>query len=371
MAERFEARNTRESTQMSSQLIETLIAAATAAPSGDNKQPWRFESDAESGRIAIYVDPTRDPSPMNSGQRMARIAIGAAVENILITARDNGWSADFESPPPGAVAMVKVTADDTRQARIDPLLTSRVTNRRPYDGRPVPDDVVANLIEKTPPLDGVITKWMVDRRQIKQFAELDVASDVAFFGQPAIRNAFLSAVRFDVAPDAKVDDGLPLASLEMGAAGQFMRILQRLPNWLVHGLGVPRSIAKTCRRLTRSSSGVCVVIAPDGAETTDLLVGRATQRAWLALAAHGLCAQPMMTAPCLNCVLQLGATDVIESIGRSRLESIAAQFQTLIPECEHGQLAWSMRFGYAPPVSARTGRRPWRDVTREASLSPP
>lgn len=104
-------------------MMEKLVSAAIAAPSGDNRQPWRFQTDSASGRIAIYLDETRDPSPMNSGQRMARIAIGAAIENILVTAGHNGWQAHLEPAPPGGLAMVKVTgAEDTD---IVPMLRSQ------------------------------------------------------------------------------------------------------------------------------------------------------------------------------------------------------------------------------------------------------
>ena len=61
-------------------ILETLIAAGIQAPSGDNTQPWRFMVDSQARTIAAHVDETRDPSPMNSGQRMSRIAVGAAVE---------------------------------------------------------------------------------------------------------------------------------------------------------------------------------------------------------------------------------------------------------------------------------------------------
>ena len=68
-----------------------LLKAAAVAPSGDNTQPWRFE--VETSRIRVIVDPARDPSPMNAGQRMARIAAGAAAENIIACQRHNGGEA--------------------------------------------------------------------------------------------------------------------------------------------------------------------------------------------------------------------------------------------------------------------------------------
>src|SRR5262249_47838431 len=50
----------------------TLLAAACRAPSGDNRQPWRFEIDETEMRLTLQLDPNRDPSPMNAGQRMSR-----------------------------------------------------------------------------------------------------------------------------------------------------------------------------------------------------------------------------------------------------------------------------------------------------------
>src|SRR5262249_42555471 len=83
--------------------LAMLISAAVRAPSGDNTQPWRFKIDAKAGRITVAVDETRDPSPMNAGQRMARIAAGAALENILRTAQHNHWDAEPHTEAEGAI----------------------------------------------------------------------------------------------------------------------------------------------------------------------------------------------------------------------------------------------------------------------------
>ena len=47
-------------------------------------------------RIAVYVDESRDPSPMNAGQRMARIAVGSALENLVRTTRKNALDVELE-----------------------------------------------------------------------------------------------------------------------------------------------------------------------------------------------------------------------------------------------------------------------------------
>src|SRR5689334_10828263 len=68
-----------------------LISAAMRAPSGDNLQPWRFVPNADENCVDIHCNSRRDTSPLNSGQRMSRIACGAAVENLMLLAREQGW----------------------------------------------------------------------------------------------------------------------------------------------------------------------------------------------------------------------------------------------------------------------------------------
>jgi hypothetical protein len=184
---------------LSDKAIETLIAAAVAAPSGDNTQPWRFEVDRSSRKIAIRVDETRDPSPMNCGQRMARIAVGAAAENILVVAEGLGWQAQLETPPAGVAAMVKVTPSEAGQMDVAPVIRTRVTNRRVYDGRPVPDEVLAELAAETPAdAAGVTTHWIGDRDRIATIATTVANSDGVMFGLREMLDAFLSKVRFDL-----------------------------------------------------------------------------------------------------------------------------------------------------------------------------
>jgi len=88
--------------------LESLVAAALRAPSGDNTQPWRFQIDPRTGRVSLFLDESRDPSPMNAGQRMARIALGAAFENLLRAAGSLGLEIAVETPTPPAVAAVRV-----------------------------------------------------------------------------------------------------------------------------------------------------------------------------------------------------------------------------------------------------------------------
>ena len=109
---------------------ETLLRAAAAAPSGDNTQPWRFGIIADGSLVEIEVDPKRDSSLMNANQRMARIAVGAAAENLLRTAAHNGWDAELLPSSSVDAVTIRIAAPLRSNGDIDQVLLGRVTNRR-------------------------------------------------------------------------------------------------------------------------------------------------------------------------------------------------------------------------------------------------
>jgi hypothetical protein len=143
-----------------------------------------------------------------------------------------------------------------------------------------------------------------------------------------------------------------------------LRVMTRMPNWMFKLSG-----AKFCdahaEKLVKSASGLCVITAPDASEPTDLAVGRAMQRAWLARTREGLAAQPMMSLMVLDNLLENGSPDIVESVGRSRILELGQQLRRLLSiDDNHGHRpAFLLRFGYAAPASGRTGRLPSERVT--------
>lgn len=350
--------------------LETLLNAAVRAPSGDNTQPWTFQVDADAGSIALVVDPTRDPSPMNAGQRMARIAVGAALENMLVTAARNGWKAEAGPATPPALAVLTLADSKASAGSLDPAIGARVSNRRVFDGRPVAPDILQRLAAAGPALDGVRTLWLTERERTVGLAEVISRADALMFGERTMRQAFLGNVRFDAAATAEVDEGLSLASLELAAADRVaLRLMRKAPHWLVQYGGPLRAIAGHARRLVTSAAGLCLVAAADDSAATDVLVGRALQRAWLALTAAGLAVQPMMSLPVLDNALTHGGAALGLALGRDRVLALGRQFRKLVPELAADRPAALLRFGYAAPPSGRTGRRTLESVCRSVADS--
>jgi len=303
---------------------------------------------------------------MNSGQRMARLAIGAALENMLHAAAALGWFVEVEEPVDSALTMIRVVRREDNARQLPRTIFDRVTNRRLYDGRPIPVAVLDELARETPHLGGVQTHWIGDPTRIKSLASLISRADGVMFGNRFMRRAFLAKVRFDAPQDTKVDEGLPLASLELSRTDRWgLFTLARLPDTVTQLAGVTRVFEKQARRLTESASGICLVAASRNDSQTDLEAGRALQRAWLALTARSLAVQPMMSLAVLDNALEHGSAELIASLARETLRRVRDDARSLLGELKDARVACLLRFGYAAPPSGRTGRLPLTKMVEE------
>jgi hypothetical protein len=350
--------------------FETLLTAAVRAPSGDNCQPWRFVIDPDVLRISLYVDETCDPSPMNASQCMSRVAVGAALENLLRAAKAKGWSVRIETPTDSAAAVVRVTDFHPSNATTvgvavelppqrDPTIFARVTNRRRYDGRPVPSEVIDRLQRATPEIEGIRVLWIHDRPRLDSLAIVVGRSDALMLSEPTMRKAFLANVRFDLPANAGADEYLPLGSLELPFANRTaFRFLPHVPDWVLRMGWAKRKFAAAARRLVQSASGLCAIVTANDSPKNDLMIGRSLQRAWLALTTSGLVAQPMMSVAIMENILRHGSKELLQSVGRAQAQDVVTEFRRLVPEAGKDRLAFTMRFGHAKGPTCRTGRLP-------------
>jgi hypothetical protein len=248
------------------------------------------------------------------------------------------------------------------------LIAARVTNRRLYDGRPVAPDQLAQLAQETAASDGVSTHWIASKERVVSLAGVIGQADALMFGDPTMRHAFLENVRFDEPPDAQVSEGLCLAALELSGPDRLaLRMMKRTPDWLLKAGGSARIFAAKARQLIESAAGLCLIVAHENTLQTDVAVGRAMQRAWLALTARGLAAQPMMSLPVLENALEHGEPALITALGRERVTALGTEFRALSPELGPGRLASVLRFGFGPAPTGRTGRLLLSQITMEAA----
>ncbi|HEV3120449.1 MAG TPA: hypothetical protein VGY53_01035 [Isosphaeraceae bacterium] len=353
--------------------LERIVLAAGQAPSGDNTQPWRFTVDPAARLVTPHLDESRDRSPMNAGQRMARIALGAAIENLVRAAGDFGWTAEAEHGRGASAAAVHFSGRGGAPGKACELIRARVTNRRVFDGKAIPTDRVGRLALEVQEFNGVSTHWIVAKDRISALAQVIGRADATMFGEPSMRRAFLANVRFDQPPGAEVAEGLSLDSLELSSSDRrALRMMPKIPDWLLNVTGATRVFAAKARELVASASGLCLIVARDRTPQADLDVGRVMQRAWLALTEQGLAVQPMSSMPVLENAVENGTPELVAALGAGKVKSLGDEFRSLAPELGGGRLTFMLRFGFAPAPSGRTGRLPLAAImSSTATASPP
>lgn len=144
----------RTRTQPDAATVESLLAAAVAAPSIHNTQPWRFRLDPANQVLEVHSAPARRLPLADPVHRAQYLSVGAAVFNLRLAAVHEGWRPEVQLLPdpyrPGLLATVRLTGPLPADERLShPFLydaiARRHTSRRPFTGRPVPEPIVAEM----------------------------------------------------------------------------------------------------------------------------------------------------------------------------------------------------------------------------------
>lgn len=127
-----------------------LVAAASAAPSIHNTQPWRFVPTPRS--IEIHADPARGLKVIDPSARALVISCGAAVLNLRVALAFLGRKARVRWQPsatiPTHLATVDVLGAHTTRAvdrELYGALRRRSSSRQPMTSRPVPVGLVSQF----------------------------------------------------------------------------------------------------------------------------------------------------------------------------------------------------------------------------------
>ncbi|MFF9773947.1 Acg family FMN-binding oxidoreductase [Streptomyces sp. NPDC013978] len=262
--------------------VQALLAAAVAAPSVHNTQPWRFGLDPDNTSILVRVDRGRRLPVADPQLRAQYLSVGAAVFNIRVAAEFLGWEPVVRLRPAPDDADLLATVQLTEPAEgWQPTLNElygaverRHTSRMPFTGRPVPDPIVHEMISSAR-AEGAhleVPDIMATRRLLR----LTAAAEARNAGHPA-RAA--EARTWITAPGADAAYGIPFTALgPRDASG-------RIPvRDFTGALPVPQLPAL---RFERHAQAALLWTSHDGRDDW-LRAGQALERVLLTATVHGV-----------------------------------------------------------------------------------
>lgn len=255
-----------------------MLDAGLRAPSPHNAQPWRFRRLGAGAFELLYWH--EDKLLCDPDDRDAYLAIGTLLESMRLRASQIGsglrFRPSFEVVPEGVrVGHVEIGG----AAEPDPLaahLSSRRTNRQPYERKKLPGELQSELSE--------LGCLFFDTDEM---ADLVDRASVLAWKDPNFTLDLSQWTRFtDTA-----EDGMTCRMLRLNIIDQqFLRLALRLgtlPSWLAH-LYALRDVY-----LTRMSGAMAVLTAPDMSPESLLDAGRRLLCSWLVITARGYASHPM------------------------------------------------------------------------------
>lgn len=172
--------------------LQFLLRYAILAPSSHNTQPWKFSVGED--EIQVLVDRTRRLKVADPDQRELYISVGCALENLLIAAEHFGYGHQVAYLPEPANEELAATVkfmphgepSPFREPALFDTISSRHTNRKVYEERPIPQSDLQHLQNRC--VEEGIWLHMTDDLEIKRKAdELIIRGDAVQFSDPTFR----------------------------------------------------------------------------------------------------------------------------------------------------------------------------------------
>jgi hypothetical protein len=323
---------------------DALAEYARWSPSPHNVQPWQLRVRSEIEADLFYVPARLLPAEDPIG-RFLMVALGIFVENLAVAARARGFDVEPEyadvpvldstSSSPSLFARLRLVPSADGDDFDPELIVRRRTSRVAYNGRVVPEPVLAELAEICSPYgnrlvsssDSELISWVLALNRDALFEDMTNAKT---------RREVGSWLRFSEREAARRKDGFSPACLGF-------------PGWLLYLFfhyrgffelpGLRHAVRRLYFRTMRGTSTIVWLVGPfDGPEDW-VRSGRLLARLWLALTAAGLYLHPFGSI-----ITNEPANERL----RARVEHDPAQ----------GTLWFIMRVGASgePPRSARLPR---------------
>jgi nitroreductase len=337
----------------------TLVRAAILAASPHNTQPWLFR--VSNSSIELHIDTQRNVGALDPYLREEHIGIGCALENLMLAAPANGYTASVTLQP-GMLEPIPSNSKTPLVARVDlapgkrdegelyNAIPRRHTNRGPYNPQKlIPADFLEAL-NNLPGGDADVKVFLfTDEAQRKKIAEVSSAANTEIYSDPDVQSGSEQWVRLQWSSVQEHRDGLTIDAFGLSpiASAVAKMMTPRMLQW-----AASHSEKNGYANLMLSAPLIGFIAVRDRYEQEQCLrAGRVWQRSHLLATARGLAARP--------------CNEAVEMVDHERALGRPASRAALLNEIT-GDSAWQPTFvfymGYPTLQAHASPRRPLQAV---------
>lgn len=341
------------------EIIQKIIEAGVLAPSGDNCQPWSFE--VSGNKISIFILPERDTSLYSLENHPSLIATGAAIENMIITAKHFGYLADVElyqnsSQAPYLVAAITIAKDSSTEDKLYFSIESRHTNRKSYEKVPLTDEQEQELTSAAEFIGGRLI-LIKDSEHKKYLGKAVAQNERILFENSHMHDFFYNHINWTKEDAQNKSIGFYVKTLEVPKPALPMFKLARNSKIIraLNKFGFAKSIASQNSKIYQSAAAIGVILADNDSNEAFLKVGRIFERIWLTATSQGLSMQPLTGIMFLHHRIAAGKTS---ELSQKHIELVENSYQVIenIFGVQGKIIGMIFRVGRSLPPSARSNR---------------
>lgn len=250
-----------------------VLRHAVQAPSSHNSQPWLFRLRDDS--VELYADRTRALPVSDHDDRELVISCGAALFNLHAAIRHHGYRGRVHLLPdeqdPDLLARIELS-DPRPPTHAEKLLfwaiSRRRTNRRPFEQRPVPQELLGEL-ECAAGDEGASLRILTVEESV-QLADLIAEADRRQFADPRFRRELASWIHGN---RSTAGDGMPAYALELPFV--------RMSPLVVRTFDLGKGVAAHDRKIADASPVLAVLTTSGDAPRDWLAAGQALEHVLL------------------------------------------------------------------------------------------
>ncbi len=357
--------------RLSEEQRDFVLQAAIMAPSGGNCQPWQWLD--MGGRLHLFVDRARSFALADYQGCGALVALGAATENLVLAAHQQGLEVKVQAFPAGSVPDPAVSFDffaasgeSTEPHWRDELaayIGERHTNRR--NGRhSVEAAALTELRAAVRSIEGAEIQFLTEEDQLAAIGRLVGEGDRLRYLNEACNRELYKELRWTQEEAQAKRDGITVDSLELTRTDRAgLKICSRVESLqYIRDWGGGQGLVKPSLKAIVASSAVGLLTMPTSRNNDYLQGGRAMQRMWLV--AHGLklSVHPMTTLTYMFARLLRGGGEGLDAVTLADLARLRAPYLRLFTVPDGAAEVLLFRMARTEAASDRALRRPLSDV---------
>ena len=343
-------------------VIKEIITAAAAAPSGDNSQPWEFTYRAPN-QIEFHFIAGVDNELLNIDNSGTLIALGAAIENAVITARSLGYSVFIKEAEDTHIATLTIKKSSSEASILDTELSKAIlqrhSNRKPYIKEQLKaEDRNALIVAASENSQDILCTLVEDSDLLHALGrDMTVMEEIALSNEH-LHKFFFSGIFWPHSHNEEGQPGLYIKTLELPPPAQLL--FRGLRHWsfakTLGKVGFPKQVAEMNAKQNASASGYIFINVKEFNRASYIQAGRILERIWLTATKQGMSAQ--IVTGILFLARRIERGDKNELFSDEHQEKALRAYTNMKKVAQEGyEPLLALRIGYADPATSRSKRK--------------